>query len=52
MRILIIEDEHYAAKRLTNMVQKMLPNAKILEPLDSVEESKQNVIVNRSMIIK
>ncbi len=41
MKILIIEDEHYAAKRLKSMVQKILPDAEILEPLDSVEESKE-----------
>ena len=41
MKILIIEDEHYAAKRLKNMVHKILPAADILEPLDSVEESKE-----------
>ena len=40
MKILIIEDEHYAAKRLKSMVQHILPTATILEPLDSVEESK------------
>ena len=39
MKILIIEDEHYAAKRLTNMVNRILLDATILEPIDSVEES-------------
>lgn len=39
MRILIIEDEHYAAKRLKKMVKTILPEADILEVLDSVEES-------------
>ena len=39
MRILIIEDEHYAAKRLKSMVEQVISEAKILGPLDSVEES-------------
>jgi len=40
MKILIIEDEHYAAKRLVSLVKDILPEAEILEILDSVEESK------------
>ena len=39
MKILIIEDEHYAAKRLTGLIQSIIANAEILETLDSVEES-------------
>lgn len=40
MKILIIEDEHYAAKRLTSLIMDIMPEAEILEVLDSVEESK------------
>ncbi len=40
MKILIIEDEYYAAKRLVSMVKVALPEAEVLEVLDSVEESK------------
>lgn len=39
MRILIIEDEHYAAKRLENLIKKEIPDAKIVDVLDTVEES-------------
>ncbi len=39
MRVLIIEDEHYAAKRIKQMIAEELPDAKILEVLDSVEDS-------------
>lgn len=39
MRILIIEDEHYAAKRLQSLISAELPNAQILEVIDTVEES-------------
>lgn len=39
MRILIIEDEHYAAKRLESMIQKYLPEGRILEVIDSVEHA-------------
>ncbi len=39
MRILIIEDEFYAAKRLKGMILEELPDAIILEVLDSVEDS-------------
>jgi len=41
MNILLIEDEHYAALRLENMLKEILPEANILEVLDSVEESKK-----------
>lgn len=37
MKVLIIEDERPAAKRLTKMVQKFRPKFEILETLDSVE---------------
>lgn len=40
MKILIIEDEHYAAKRLIKLLIEILPEATILDTLDSVEESK------------
>ncbi len=39
MKILIIEDEHYAAKRLSAMVKESYADAEILEVIDSVEES-------------
>jgi len=39
MRILIIEDEFYAAKRLKSMVLDELPEASILDVLDTVEDS-------------
>lgn len=39
MRILIIEDEHYAAKRLDSMIQKYLPEGRIMEVIDTVEHS-------------
>jgi len=41
MRILIIEDEFYAAKRLKSMILQELPDAIILDILDSVEDSIQ-----------
>lgn len=39
MRLLIIEDEHYAAKRLQSLIEKELPDAQVLEIIDTVEES-------------
>jgi len=39
MRILLIEDEHYAAKRLQKLVLDELPDARILDVLDSIEDS-------------
>ena len=39
MRILLVEDEHYAAKRLVSLLKKELPNAEILAILDTVEET-------------
>lgn len=39
MRILIIEDEHYAAKRLQNLILEELPDAKIVGVLDTVQDS-------------
>lgn len=39
MRVLIIEDEHFAAKRMINLIEENLPDAKVLEVLDSVEDS-------------
>lgn len=39
MRILIIEDEHYASKRLKSLIEQELPDANILEIIDTVEES-------------
>jgi len=39
MRILIIEDEHFAAKRMENLIKENLPEATIVDVLDSIEES-------------
>jgi two-component system response regulator LytT len=39
MKILLIEDEEPAARRLTRMVQKVQPQAQILGQLESVEEA-------------
>lgn len=39
MRIVIIEDEMYAAKRLENMVREYDPNIEIAAWLESVEDS-------------
>jgi len=39
MRILIIEDEHYASKRLKSLIIKELPDAQIVDIIDTVEES-------------
>lgn len=39
MRILIIEDEHYASKRLKSLILKELPDSQILDVIDTVEES-------------
>jgi len=36
---LIIEDEHFAAKRMQSLVAENLPDAVVLDVLDSVEES-------------
>ncbi len=41
MRILLIEDEHYAAKRLKALINEIIPSANILAVLDSVEDSKK-----------
>ncbi len=39
MRILIIEDEKAAAKRLTSLIQQVIPEATLLAQLDSVKRS-------------
>lgn len=39
MRILIVEDEFYAAKRLKKMLLEELPDATILEVLDTIEDT-------------
>jgi two-component system LytT family response regulator len=39
MRILIVEDEQAAAQRLSTMIAKLHPHFKILDILDSIEES-------------
>lgn len=40
MKVLIVEDELPAAKRLTKMIQKVRPQAEIMEVIDSVEGAK------------
>ncbi len=39
MRILLVEDEHYAAKRLKSLILEELPDAHIVETLDTVEDT-------------
>jgi len=39
MNMLIIEDEHFAAKRIESLVKEHLPEAKVLEVIDTVEEA-------------
>ena len=39
MRILIIEDEHYAAKRIQKLIAEELPEANVLSVIDSVEDA-------------
>jgi len=39
MKILIIEDEYHAQKYLSNLLKVVLPEAQILEMLDSVEDA-------------
>ena len=37
MKVLIVEDESMAAKRLTNLLLKLEPDIEILDQLDSVK---------------
>lgn len=39
MRILIVEDEHFAAKRIASLIQEHLPDATVIDVLDSIEDS-------------
>lgn len=39
MRILVIEDEHYAAKRIKSLILNELPDAQILDVIDTVEDA-------------
>lgn len=41
MNILIIEDEPQAAKRIETLVMELLPNARVLDKIDSVKKSVQ-----------
>jgi len=41
MKILIIEDETVAAERMLEMVRQIVPDAQIMGPADSIEESVQ-----------
>lgn len=41
MKILIIEDEPQAAKRLETLVKELLPSAQVLDKIDSVKKSVQ-----------
>lgn len=45
-RILIIEDEEIAAKRLIQLVKKLIPDSQIEGPLESVEQSVQYLSTN------
>ncbi len=46
MNILVIEDEHLAAQRLSKMLKELLPEATVLDTLDSVETSINYLINN------
>ncbi|MEO1258803.1 MAG: LytTR family DNA-binding domain-containing protein [Bacteroidota bacterium] len=39
MKILIVEDEHHAQKRLSSIIKELRPNAEITEIFDSVEDT-------------
>ena len=39
MKVLIIEDEHAAARRIKKLVQEVEPEAELIGPLDSVEQA-------------
>lgn len=39
MKVLIIEDEHFAAEKLTQLLKRVEPEIEILQVLESVEES-------------
>jgi len=39
MKVLIIEDEYHAAERLKKLLKSKLPEAQIIGPIDSVEDS-------------
>lgn len=39
MKILLIEDEYHAQKRLTNLLKELRPNIEILATIDSVEDA-------------
>jgi DNA-binding LytR/AlgR family response regulator len=41
MRILIIEDESQAAKRMESLVKEIMPNAQVLDKIDTVKRSVQ-----------
>ncbi len=41
MRLLIIEDEHFAAKRLRSLLSEALPESTIVGEIDSVEDAVQ-----------
>lgn len=48
MRYLIIEDEFHAAKRLSGLVTKLRPDARVLNVLDSVEDAAEWLDQNAS----
>jgi two-component system response regulator LytT len=39
MKVLLIEDEYHAQKRLTNLLKELRPNIEILAIIDSVEDT-------------
>lgn len=51
MRVLIVEDESMAAKRLSNMLLKLEPDAEILEVLDSVKTAVKWLSANEADLL-
>ncbi len=41
MKIWILEDEDFAGRKIANLLQKILPNAEVGEPIESVKEATQ-----------
>lgn len=51
MRVLIVEDESMAAKRLSNMLLKLEPDLEILEVLDSVKTAVKWLTANEADLL-
>lgn len=51
MRVLIVEDESMAAKRLSNMLLKLEPDAEILDVLDSVKTAVKWLSANEADLL-